>query len=198
METITKGAISKLMSGNNAPIRPPRPATSVPDFLFALAMCGWVMAAIFVVATFTDDDLSAGDAGTDLARLFASRFGASVALAHHVPLDAVACVDRDQVTQALWALLQNGAEAALAAPSPCQVDLSMACGAGHLTVRVCDTGPGIKASNRVRIFRPFFTTKPHGSGIGLSLARRIARAHGGDLTLLALSATTFELRLPAS
>jgi len=142
--------------------------------------------------------VSLGDLADDLARLFASRFGASVALAHHVPLDAVACVDRDQVTQALWALLQNGAEAALAAPSPCQVDLSMACGAGHLTVRVCDTGPGIKASNRVRIFRPFFTTKPHGSGIGLSLARRIARAHGGDLTLLALSATTFELRLPAS
>jgi hypothetical protein len=56
---------------NNAPVRPPRPATSVPDFLFALAMCAWVMAAIFVVATFTDDDLSAGNAGTDLARLFA-------------------------------------------------------------------------------------------------------------------------------
>jgi Na+-driven multidrug efflux pump len=62
---------------NNAPVRPPRPATSVPDFLFALAMCAWVMAAIFVVATFTYDDLSAGDAGTDLARLFA----ASLALA---------------------------------------------------------------------------------------------------------------------
>jgi hypothetical protein len=56
---------------NNAPVRPPRPATSMPDFLFALAMCAWVMAAIFVVATFTDDDLSAGNAGTDLARLFA-------------------------------------------------------------------------------------------------------------------------------
>jgi len=56
---------------NNAPVRPSRPATSVPDFLFALAMCAWVMAAIFVVATFTDDDLSAGNAGTDLARLFA-------------------------------------------------------------------------------------------------------------------------------
>jgi len=43
----------------------------VPDFLFALAMTAWVMAAIFVVATFTSDQLSAGDAGTDLARLFA-------------------------------------------------------------------------------------------------------------------------------
>ncbi len=57
---------------NNAPVRPPRPATSVPDFLFALAMCAWVMAGIFIVATFTYDELSAGDAGTDLARLFAA------------------------------------------------------------------------------------------------------------------------------
>ncbi len=56
---------------NNAPVRPPRPATSVPDFLFALAMCAWVMAAVFVAATFTSEQLSAGDAGTDLARLFA-------------------------------------------------------------------------------------------------------------------------------
>jgi hypothetical protein len=43
----------------------------VPDFLFALAMCAWVMAAVFVAATFTSEQLSAGDAGTDLARLFA-------------------------------------------------------------------------------------------------------------------------------
>jgi len=56
---------------NNAPVRPRRPATSVPDFLFALAMAAWVMAAVFVIATFTSNQFSAGDAGTDLARLFA-------------------------------------------------------------------------------------------------------------------------------
>lgn len=55
---------------NNAPIRPRRPATVVPDLLFALSMAAWVMAGIFFVATFTDDSLSAGNAGTDLARLF--------------------------------------------------------------------------------------------------------------------------------
>ncbi len=42
----------------------------VPDLLFALSVAAWVMAAIFFVATFTDDSLSAGNAGTDLARLF--------------------------------------------------------------------------------------------------------------------------------
>lgn len=55
---------------NNAPIRPRRPATIVPDLLFAVSIAAWVMAAIFFVATFTDDSLSAGNAGTDIARLF--------------------------------------------------------------------------------------------------------------------------------
>ena len=55
---------------NNAPIRPRRPATVVPDLLFAVSIAAWVMAGIFFVATFTDDTLSAGNAGTDLARLF--------------------------------------------------------------------------------------------------------------------------------
>jgi ABC-type methionine transport system permease subunit len=57
---------------NNAPIRPRKPATIVPDLLFAIAVAAWVMAAVFMVATFTHDTLSAGNAGTALARLFAA------------------------------------------------------------------------------------------------------------------------------
>ena len=56
---------------NNAPIRPRRPATVVPDLLFAVSVAAWTMAAVFVVATYTHDSLSAGNAGTDLARVFA-------------------------------------------------------------------------------------------------------------------------------
>jgi signal transduction histidine kinase len=141
--------------------------------------------------------VSLGDLTHDLARLFASRFGSSVALTLHVRPEGVASMDRDQMTQGLWALLQNGAEAALAASSPRRVDLTMDIEGGRLTIRVCDTGTGIAAPDRARIFRPFFTTKPQGSGVGLSLAHRIARAHGGDLRLLATRATTFELQVPA-
>ncbi|MBC7037490.1 histidine kinase, partial [Salmonella enterica subsp. enterica serovar Enteritidis] len=49
------------------------------------------------------------------------------------------------------------------------------------------------------IFRPFFTTKAEGSGIGLSLARQILRGHGGDLTLAFSRSgkTAFEATLPA-
>ena len=44
-----------------------------------------------------------------------------------------------------------------------------------------DEGPGL--ADTANLFVPFFTTKPHGSGIGLVLSRQIAEAHGGTLTL---------------
>jgi hypothetical protein len=57
---------------NNAPVRPPRPATGIPDLLFALAMTGWTMGAVLTVASFVDSDISAGAAGVALARLFSA------------------------------------------------------------------------------------------------------------------------------
>ncbi|WP_322795746.1 hypothetical protein [Tepidiforma sp.] len=57
---------------NNAPIRPRREPSSAPDLAFALAAAAAVMAGIFAAATFLVPDLSRGDAGTDLARVFAA------------------------------------------------------------------------------------------------------------------------------
>ena len=54
-------------------------------------------------------------------------------------------------------------------------------GLNRLTVRVVDDGPGVPQS--ANLFVPFFTTKPHGSGIGLALCRQIAEGHGGSLML---------------
>ena len=57
---------------NNAPVRPRRPATVVPDFMFALGAATLTMAAVFFAASFVHEDLSNGDAGTQLARIFAA------------------------------------------------------------------------------------------------------------------------------
>ena len=51
----------------------------------------------------------------------------------------------------------------------------------RVLIAVRDNGVGLPSGDREQIFVPFFTTKPDGSGIGLSLARRIAVAHGGTL-----------------
>jgi signal transduction histidine kinase len=50
-------------------------------------------------------------------------------------------------------------------------------------LKISDTGPGVSASSRSKIFQPFFSTKEEGTGLGLSIASRIIREHGGFLEL---------------
>ena len=130
----------------------------------------------------------------DLARLFSGCWP-MVALAVDAR-DASWPFDRDQICQAVWALLQNAAEAAVATPDP-RVTLRMRADATGLSIEVEDNGAGVSAEAATRIFRPFHTTKPDGTGIGLSLARQIALGHGGTLTLTPGATTLFRLVLPA-
>ncbi|MCC7509836.1 MAG: GHKL domain-containing protein [Planctomycetes bacterium] len=51
-----------------------------------------------------------------------------------------------------------------------------------LGIEVIDTGCGIAESNMDRMFRPYFTTKKHGTGMGLAMVRRIVEEHGGQIT----------------
>ena len=53
----------------------------------------------------------------------------------------------------------------------------------HIILSVKDNGPGIPDDQLENIFIPFYTTKEHGSGIGLSLARQIMKLHGGTITV---------------
>ena len=52
-----------------------------------------------------------------------------------------------------------------------------------LQIRISDTGPGILANNRKRVFEPFFSTKPQGTGLGLAICQRIVVAHKGKIDL---------------
>lgn len=88
--------------------------------------------------------------------------------------------DPDQLTALLTNLLINGVEAT---PAGGTVTVTVEPdGAGRVRVSVADTGAGIDPAVRAKLFAPFATTKPTGTGLGLSVARRIAEAHGGTLT----------------
>ena len=130
----------------------------------------------------------------DLARLFASRWP-DVTLTVNVAEDMRGIFDRDQVNQAIWALLQNAVEAAVEARAAPHVHLLAAREDDALAIHVVDNGPGVPPDRATTMFRPFVTTKPAGTGIGLSLARQIAQAHGGSVELVSQSPTTIRLRI---
>jgi len=70
---------------------------------------------------------------------------------------------------------------------------------GRVTLTVQDTGGGMPAEIRGRVFSPFFTTKENGTGLGLPVTRKIVEEHGGSLDLESETdvGTRFTLRLPA-
>jgi two-component system sensor histidine kinase HydH len=69
---------------------------------------------------------------------------------------------------------------------------------GRLELSVADQGEGIPAAIRGEIFRPFFSTKNRGSGLGLSIVRKVVEAHGGDLRVESAvgRGSTFTVSLP--
>jgi signal transduction histidine kinase len=93
-------------------------------------------------------------------------------------------MDSELLDQALINLVRNAVEALRDTPAGL-ITLSARRGSdGRVAISVADNGPGIPSDQREKIFVPFFTTKRHGSGIGLTLVRQIAAAHGGGVDVL--------------
>jgi signal transduction histidine kinase len=89
-------------------------------------------------------------------------------------------LDRDQFQGVLVNLIFNALDAM---PNGGRLDVRLSCPAlGRLQLTVADTGPGIDAAVADRLFTPFTSTKATGTGLGLSVSRRVVEAHGGQLT----------------
>jgi signal transduction histidine kinase len=122
----------------------------------------------------------------DVARPQLERRDVRVSVTHRAELDEVVA-DAAQLEAAVLNLLLNAAEATPAG-GLVRVSVEATAGVGGSAARrvlVCvrDGGGGVAPELRERIFQPFFTTKPGGTGLGLALAQRTAEEHGGSLTL---------------
>jgi two-component system sensor histidine kinase HydH len=106
-------------------------------------------------------------------------------------------LDVEKIRQALVNLLQNALHAS---PEGGEVRLTADCNGHAVKFVVDDQGVGIPAENLERIFQPFFTTKPKGTGLGLPITHRIVREHGGRIQVKSVpgNGTRFTLTFPIS
>lgn len=114
-----------------------------------------------------------------------------VRLIDNVTYTQLLMVDAIQIEQVLINLIVNSIEAAVEKftessgdPPPCIVLQSGQNLDGQIYIDISDSGADIVAHSIEHIFVPFYTTKPNGSGIGLTLARKIMALHGGDLVYM--------------
>jgi len=134
----------------------------------------------------------------------------AAARGHHVkmefepPTDPITIhIDPALIEDAVLNLIINAIEAA---DGDCQVKIRVARDDGdtefedQALVEITDNGRGISEEDLARIFHPFFTTRPGGTGLGLPAVRRIARAHGGGVEVKSSlgEGSTFTLHLPAT
>lgn len=103
--------------------------------------------------------------------------------------------DPGQIKQVLYNLMFNALDV-LATGGTIRVGVTAE--GAELAIRVSDTGPGLPAGLEARIFDPFVSTKETGLGLGLSICKRIAEAHGGSITAAngPAGGAVFVVRLP--
>ena len=107
--------------------------------------------------------------------------------------------DRVQLQQVMLNLIMNGIDAmSMITDRPRELLIQSAKHSEGVLIQVQDSGPGIDPGQADRIFEPFFTDKPEGIGMGLSISRSIVESHGGRLWAVpGASGALFEFTLPA-
>ena len=105
--------------------------------------------------------------------------------------------DRNYLKQLLLNLILNGIQAM---PEGGKLTVQASTSRHNLNLTIRDEGVGIDPDNISRIFEPYFTSKANGSGLGLSIARRIVEAHDGNLSVTSEvgQGSSFHVTLPIS
>jgi signal transduction histidine kinase len=105
--------------------------------------------------------------------------------------------DADGLGQVLMNLIRNSLEALREEEGPREITIETEIDGEVVQARVSDSGPGVAARVRERLFEPFVTDKAAGNGLGLSVSRQICIEHGGELRHVAGEAgASFEFSLP--
>ena len=106
-------------------------------------------------------------------------------------------MDRDQIKQVFFNIIRNAFQAM---PDGGRLTVSLFTTDRFLGVSFQDTGVGIKREEMSRIFEPYHTTKPSGSGLGLMIVQRIIQDHGGEIEVTSKpeAGTRFTILLPLS
>jgi C4-dicarboxylate-specific signal transduction histidine kinase len=131
--------------------------------------------------------------------LFAKRVGGQL----HVDIGAgvpAVMADRLRIQHVLVSLVQNACDSSALGEGLPKITISTSSDRYMVETSVQDSGPGVPASIQRQLFRPFFTTKQRGSGLGLASSRAIVEAHEGTMGFENLSAggSRFWFRLPVA
>jgi PAS domain S-box-containing protein len=180
--------------------------SSVVEMISDAKRAGDVVQRIRAIAKRTEPEKARLDINElihDVARLVereAAAYGASLDLELEPALPAV-IGDRVQLQQVMINLVINAFQAMSSTTDrPRELLIrSQRYGDGRVLVAVVDSGIGIEAKNADKLFKTFFTTKPSGMGMGLSICRSIVEAHGGQVSAVnnAGLGATFQLILPS-
>jgi C4-dicarboxylate-specific signal transduction histidine kinase len=130
--------------------------------------------------------------------VLATRWKAQLALTVQPTIPEVA-IDRLRIQHVLFTLGQNALEAPTRSGDPPNVRIAIDGDRYGVRINIDDSGIGIAAADKARLFHPFFTTKHNGTGLGLASSRAIIEAHDGTIGVEDIpGGTRFWLRLPAA